>query len=107
MRGLFPLAAQEPVTQPVSRGFAHGALDAQPEAVMSLAGVLDALFSDDEGGGQGADVESSGPSTRGAGQPGALQAEDGAGMPQADLGNEGVEASTARCRGAGVALIWV
>lgn len=74
---------------------------------MVLAGVIDALVINDEGVGQGADFESSGPIARGAGQPGDLQAEDGAGMPQADLGHEGLEAVATRGRGAGVPLILV
>ena len=55
--GLFQLAAQEPAPQPVQLRFAHGALEAKQEAVIILAGVINALFINDEGIGQSTDFE--------------------------------------------------
>jgi hypothetical protein len=70
--GLFQLATQEPVAQPVQLGFAHGALEAQQQAVIVLTGVIDPLFINDQRIGQGADFEQPIPITRRAGQAGDL-----------------------------------
>ena len=105
--GLFQLAAQEPVAQPVQLGFAHGAFEAQQQAIIVLTGVIDPLFINDEGIGQGTDFKQPIPIARRAGQAGDLQAEDGASMPQADLGDEGLEAIPASGGGPGVPLILV
>jgi len=105
--GLVQLAAQQAAAQPVPLGCAHRPLEAQQQAVIGLAGVIDPLFINDERVGQRAHFEQSIPITRGAGQPGDLQTEDGACMPQADLGNEGLEAIASSSGGTGVPLIVV
>ena len=88
-------------------GLGHGALEAQQQAVGVLAGVVDAVLVDDQGLGQGTELEQAIPVAAGAGQPRGLQAEDGAGVAEADLGDEGLEAVAAGGGGARSALILV
>src|SRR5207247_10245753 len=79
----------------------------QKQASMGLTWVIDPPFINDEGSGQGTDFKQPIPIARRAGQAGALQAEDGASMPQAALGDEGLEAIPASGGGPGVPLILV
>ena len=96
--GAGQLAAEQSVAEPVKFRLAHGAEDAEEQAVGVLAGVVDAVLVDDQGVGQGADLQQAIPVTTGAGQAGRFQAEDGAGLPEPDLGDQELEAVTVYCR---------
>ena len=101
------LAAEQAVAEPVEFGLAHGAEDAEQQAVGVLAGVVDAVLVDDQGVGQGADLQQAIPVTAGAGQAGGFQAEDGPGLAQPDLGDQELEAVAAHRGGTGESLVLI
>jgi hypothetical protein len=72
-----------------------------------VPGIIAPFRIEDQGLGEGTDCEEAIPSTTRPRAPGACQAEDRTGLPQADVGNEGWEADASGRRGAGAALILV
>jgi hypothetical protein len=78
---------------------------AQQHAVVEVAGVVEAVFVADQGGGQGADFQQPVPVGAVPGQPGAFQAEHDAGLAQRHVGDQVLEAFPVGDRGAGVALV--
>ena len=88
-------------------GLAHGALEAQEEPVIVLTRIVDAVLIDDEGVGEGANLDEAVPVAVVAREPGDLQAQDGASLTQAHRGHEVLEAVAARSRNTGVCLILV
>ena len=88
-------------------GFAHGAQDSQEQAVVVLSGIIDAVLVDDQGVGQGTDLDESIPVAARTGQAGGFQAEDGAGAAEADLGHQVLEAIATEGGGPGVSLVLV
>ena len=56
-RGLVANAAVEPRAQDVQLGFAHGALEAEHQAVVEQGGVIDAVGVGDQGVGDAAQIE--------------------------------------------------
>ena len=105
--GAGQLAAEQAVAEPVQFGLAHGAEDAQQQAVGVLGGVVDAVLVDDQGVGQGTDLQQAIPVAAGAGQARGFQAEDGPGLAQPDLGDQELEAVAVHRGGAGASLVLV
>jgi hypothetical protein len=62
------LATEQAIAEPVKFGFTHGAQDAQQQAIRILAGIVDAILINDQGIGQGTDLQQAIPITAGAGQ---------------------------------------
>jgi hypothetical protein len=91
----------------VQLGLAPGAEDAQQQAVGVLAGVVDPVLVDDQGVGQGADLQQAVPVGAGAGQAGRFQAEDRAGLAEADLGDQELEAIAVHRGGPGAPLVLI
>lgn len=105
--GLLQLAAEQPTPQPMECGLAHRPLEAQQQAIVVEAGVIDALFIDDQGLGQGADFQEPIPVATRASRAGDLEAEAGARAPEADFGDEELEAIPVGARGPRVPLILI
>jgi hypothetical protein len=86
-------------------GLRHRRLEAEQKAIVVLAGVVEAVFVDDQGLGQGTDLQQTIPVAGGAGEAGGFQAEDGAGLAQAHRGDQALEAIATGDRGPGAPLI--
>ena len=69
--------------------------------------IIDAFLIDHQGLGQGTDLEETVPVTARPGEAGDFQTEHRAGLPEADISTEGLEADAPGRRGAGAALILV
>ncbi len=104
---LLPQAAQEPLPEPVQLRLAHRPLEPQQQAIIVLARVVDAVFIDHQGLGEGADLQEPIPVAAGAGQAGGFQGEDRPGPAQAHLGHEELEAIPRGGGGARAALILI
>lgn len=61
-------AAEQAIAEPVEFSFTHGAQDAEQQAIRILAGIVDAILVNDQGIGQGTDLQQAIPITAGAGQ---------------------------------------
>jgi len=72
----------------VQLGLAHRALEAEQQPIVEVRGVVDPILVEDEGIGQGTDLEQPVPVGRVASQPRDLQPEHDPGAPQADIGDE-------------------
>ena len=72
--GLLQLAAQEAGTEQVEFGLAHGAQESQEETVGVYGGVVDSILVDDQGVGEGTDLDETIPIAAGACQAGGFQA---------------------------------
>src|SRR5215212_7568204 len=105
--GLVPAPLLEPRPHDVELSLAHGALEAQQEAVVVEPRVVHAVVVGDEGSGQGADFEQVVPVPAGAREARDLEAEHQADMAEADLGDQPLEAGPLRRRGAGAAEVVV
>ena len=92
---------------PMEFGLAHGVQDAEQQAVGVLRWIVDAVFVDDQGVGQGADFQEAIPIAAGASQPRRLQAEDGSGLAQADLRDEELKAVPILRRRTGMPLVLI
>ena len=80
-------------------GLAHGSQESQEKTVRVLSGVVDSVFVDDQGVGEGTDLDETIPITARSCQAGGFQAQDGPGPAQADLGDEVLKAvATSRGR---------
>ena len=88
-------------------GFAHGPLDPQEQAVVVLSRIINAILVDDEGIGQATDLDEAIPVAAGTSQARGLQAQDGAGTAESDLGHQVLEAVASDGGGPGVALVLV
>ena len=100
-------ATVEPGAQDVEFGFAHGALQAEKQAVVEQARVIDAVGVADQGIGETAEIEETIPVGIVAGEPGDLETEHDADLPEGDLGGEPGEAAARSKSGAGDAEILV
>ena len=69
-------------------GLAHGSQESQEKTVGILSRVIDAVFIDDRGVGEGTDLDETIPITTRSCQAGGFQAQDGPGSSQADLGDD-------------------
>ena len=87
--------------------FAHGALDPQEEAVVVLSRIINAVLVDDECIGQATDLDEAIPVAAGPCQTRGLQAQDGAGAAESDLGHQVLEAVATDGGGPGVPLVLV
>ena len=105
--GLVQLPAVEPDPQEVQLGLAHRAAHAQDQPVVELVRVVQAVLVEDQGVGQGADLQQAVPVRRVAGQPRHLQAEHDPDLPQADVGHQPLEAGAAGGLGARLAQVVV
>lgn len=75
--------------------------------IIELARIVDTLTVDDEGVRESAEIEELIPIAIVAGQPRDVETDDSAGVPEADLGHEALEARTPGSRRAGLAEIFV
>ena len=90
--GLLELATQEAGTKQVEFGLAHRPQESQEEAVGVLSGVIDPILVDDQGVGEGTDLDETIPIAARPRQARGFQAQDGPGPAQADLGDEVLKA---------------
>ena len=88
-------------------GLAHRALEAQEQAVVVGAGVVEAVSIADQRVEERAHLQELVPVPAGPGEAGDLDAQDQADVPKADLGNETLEAGPIDAGGAGAAEILV
>ena len=86
-------------------GLAHRALEAEQEAVVELGRIVDAVFIEDEGCGQGAQLDEAMPIGRVAGEPRDFQAHDDAGLAECHFADEFLEAVARRRARSGLAEI--
>jgi hypothetical protein len=105
--GLGEQALVGALAEPAQFRLTHGALEAQEQAVVQVSGVVGALRVQDDGIGQGAQLQELVPVPVVAGQARDLQAGDGPRPPEADRRHEALKACAARRRGAGLAQILV
>lgn len=105
--GLLQLAAQQPAAQPMQFGLAHRAPESQQQAIVVLVGIVEAVFVDDQGLGQRADLQEPIPIAAGAGQARGFQAQDRPGPAHAHFGEQLLEAIAADRRGARAPLVLV
>jgi hypothetical protein len=70
---------------------AHGALETEQQTVVEVGRIVDAVLVEDEGVGEGADLEQPVPVGGVAGEARDLEAEDDAGVAEPDLGDERLE----------------
>jgi hypothetical protein len=73
---------------PAQLRLAHRPFQAKEQAIVQLPGIVDALAVDDEGVGESAEIEELVPVAIVAGQPRDIEADDGAGVPETDLGDQ-------------------
>jgi hypothetical protein len=97
--GLLPRAPFQATAPPGTCRGTHGAFAAQAHAVMGMTWVSDACFVQDPGLWQGTDRKEAVPVPPRPRAAGDVQAEHGAGRPQADVGAQGLHASAPRARG--------
>lgn len=90
------LAAEEPGPEHVQLRFGHGALHAEQQPVVEVRRVVEAVLVEDQGIGQGADLEEAVPVRGAARQAGHLEPEHHADLAHADGGHEALEASPVR-----------
>src|SRR4051794_27896540 len=105
--GLLQLAPQEPRSDPVQLGGAHGPFDPQEQSVVVLSRIIDAILVDDERVGQATDLDEAVPVAAGASQPRGFEAQDGADAAESNLGHQVLEAVASEYGGAGLALVLV
>jgi len=105
--GLLPLAPFQATAPPVKCRFTHGACEAQEQAVIGVAWIIEAFFVNDQGFCQGTDRKEAVPVTPRPREARDFQAAYGTGLPQADVGEQGVQASAPSARGTRTALILV
>ena len=105
--GFGELPADEARAEEVELGGAHGALEAEEELIVEVAGVVDAVFVGDRGVGEGAELDQAVPVGRVPGEPAHFEPEDDAGAAEADFGDELLKAFAIRGAGARLALIAV
>ena len=86
-------------------GLAHRALEAEQKAIVELGRIVDAVFIEDEGCGQGAQLDEAMPIGRVAGEPRDFQAHDDAGLAERHLADEFLEAVARRRARSGLAEI--
>jgi hypothetical protein len=86
------LAPDKPGPQHVQFSLAHSPLKPEQEPVVELGGVVDAVLVQDQGVGEGADLEQAVPVRRTAGQARHLQAEHHPDLAQTDGGHQALEA---------------
>src|SRR5262249_35415967 len=77
------------------------------EAVGVLAGVVHTLLVDDQGVGQGTNLQQAIPVTAGAGEARSFEAEDSPGLGQSDLGDQELEAVAVGRGGAGASPVLI
>lgn len=94
-------ATVEPGAQDVEFCFAHGALQTEEQAVVEQARVIDAVGVADQGVGETAEIEKTIPVGIVTGEPGDLETEHDADLPERDLGDELGEAAARSKSGAG------
>ena len=97
--------AAQPGLDEMELGLDDLAFHAQHEAVVEVAGVVEAVFVADQGAGHAAQLEELVPVGGVAGQPGAFQAEHDPGPAEGHLGDQVLEPFPVGGGGAGVALV--
>ncbi len=103
--GAGQLAPEQTVAEPLQRGLAHRAEDAQQEAVRVLAWVIHTVLVDDQSVSQGTDLQQSIPVAARAGEPRGFEAEDGPGVAEPDLSDQELEAIAVHGGGARATLV--
>jgi hypothetical protein len=103
----FARAADQPAVHPVQFCFAHRAAEASEQPIIVLPRIIDAIFVDHQGVGQGADFNQAIPVAAGAGQARRFSTEDGSRPPQADCGDEMLKALATDAGGARPPLVLV
>jgi len=88
-----------PLPDPAPLGLTHRPFQPEQEAIIQLAGVVDALAIDDERVGKAAEIEELVPVAIVAGEPRDIETDDGPGVPETDLGHQPLEARPSRGRG--------
>ena len=69
-------------------GLAHGSQESQEKTVRVESGVVDSVFIDDQGVGEGTDLDETIPITARSCQAGGFEAQDRTGPAQANLGDQ-------------------
>ena len=105
--GLGPASRVHAALEDVQLGLAHGALEAEQQAVVVGRRIVDAVAVGDERVEQGADLEQLVPVAAGAGEPRHLDPEHQADAAEPDLGHQPLEARPDLGRGAGAAEVVV
>ena len=88
-------------------GLTHCALEAEQEAVIETCRIVDAILIEDQGVGEGADLQQAMPVGVVPRQARDLQAHDDAGVSHADIGDQALKTLAPGCRRAGLTLIIV
>ena len=101
------LAALQSLMQPVQFGLAHRSFEAQQQAVVVQAGIVDGLFVDDQGIGERTDLQQAIPITARAGQARDFQAQNGSDVAESDFSHQPLKPVASNGSGAGLALILV
>lgn len=73
-------------------GFAHCSLEAEEQTVIKMPGIVDAVFINDQGVAEGAELDQTMPIARRARQARDFDADDRAGAAEADLADQALEA---------------
>src|SRR4051794_22785832 len=87
--------------------FAHRALEPEEQAVVEIAGVVQTVLVQNERLAQRAQLEQAMPIRRTARQPRNLEPEHDTGVPQANFGDQLLEADPIGSRGSGLTLITI
>ena len=90
------LAAAHARFEDMQLGLAHRALEAEQKTIVELSRIVDAVFIEDEGGGQRAQLDEAMPVGRVAGEPRDFQAHDDAGLTERHFADEFLEAIACR-----------
>ena len=88
---LIQQAAAQPGVEHVQLGFAHGALEAEQQPVVEVAGIVDAVLVEDQRVAQRGDLQQAVPVGRVARQPRHLEPEHDSGAAHADLRDQALE----------------
>lgn len=96
---LFQLAADQTAGKPMKFGFTHGPPKSQQQALVVLPGIVNPILVNDEGIGEGADLNQPIPITARPRQTGGFQTDHGPRASQPYFGNEMLKARAADGRG--------
>jgi hypothetical protein len=94
----FALPAHQATVQPVQVCCAHGAAESSEQPIIVLSRIIDSIFVDDPGIGQGTDLNEAIPVATGAGEAGGFSTPDRSRPAQADFGDERLTTVTSRAR---------
>jgi hypothetical protein len=107
LRRFFALATDETTVEPVQFCCAHGASESSEPPIIIRPRIIDPIFVDHQGIGQGTDLHEALPVAARTGQAGRFETPDGSRPTQADFGDERLKAVATGAGGPGTALVLV